>query len=75
MRIPVGVPGGGVQGGGGGWWGVGFPAENEGKGKGVGRVEGVGWGRASMRTHLSKLPFSNLPLSFSPKFFALPRNN
>ena len=43
------------------------------KGKGVGRV-GVGSGMGtdkgtgkSMRTHLSKPPFSVLPFSFSPK--------
>ena len=39
-------------------------------GEGVGRVGGgVGTGKGtgrSMRTRLSKLPFSNLPLSFSP---------
>ena len=71
MRVPIGVPGGGVwgrvQGGGGGWV---FFVENEGKGEGGG--EGGGLGRDRQRNRqvnaqaLSKLPFSNLPFSFSP---------
>ena len=39
------------------------------KGKGVGRVGGVGTGKGtgkSMRTRLSRLPFSKLPFSFCP---------
>ena len=50
--------------------GGGFPMENEGKGEGGG--EGAGWGRDRQRNRqvaaqaLSKLPFSNLPFSFSP---------
>ena len=56
-----------VQVGGRGW----LSLENDGKGKGVGRVgAGVGTGKGtgkSMRTCLSKLPFSKLPFSFSLK--------
>ena len=81
MRVFIGVRGGGVlgrvQGGGGGW----FSFRKCGKrGMGVGRVGGgggvgVGTGKGtgkSMRTRLSKLPLSTLPilpLSFSPKLF------
>ena len=50
--------------------GGGFPVRNEGKGEGGGEGGGgVGTSKAtgkSMRTRLSKLPFSKLPLSFSP---------
>ena len=44
---------------------MGFPLEHKGKGElgGVGTGEGTG---KSMRTRLSKLPFSDLPFSFSP---------
>ena len=48
----------------------GFPLEKEGKGRGGG--EGGGWGGDRQRNRqvnaqtLSKLPFSNLPFSFSP---------
>ena len=70
MRVPIGVRGMGS--GSGGWLGGGFPVKNKGKGKGVGRVGGqVGTGKGtgkSMRKRLSKLPFSNLPFSFSPNF-------
>ena len=47
-----------------------FPLEN--KGKEEGGSEGEGWGRNRQRNRqvnaqaLSKLPFSTLPLSFSP---------
>ena len=70
MRVPIGVPGGGVWGrvqvGGGGW----FSVENKGKGEGGG--EGGGWGGDRQRNGqvdaqaLSKLPFSKLPFSFFP---------
>ena len=50
-----------------------FPVEDKGKkAKGVGMVGG-GWGRDRQRNRqvnaqaLSKLPFSKLPFSFSPK--------
>ena len=46
----------GFRGGGGGVVGRGWEG-------GVGTGKGTG---KSMRTHLSKLPFSNLPFSFSP---------
>ena len=52
--------------------GGGFPLENKGKGEGGG--EGGGWGGDRRRNRqvyaqaLSKLPFSNLPFSFSPSF-------
>ena len=70
------------EGFGGGFRGIGGGVvslwEVRGKGQGVGRVGG--WGGAgkgtgkSMHTCLSKLPFSNLPLSFSPIYvpFLLP---
>ena len=51
--------------GSGGWWGVGFLCKRREKGKGVG-MTGKGTGKP-MRTHLSKLPFSKLPISFSPR--------
>ena len=50
--------------------GGGLPLKNEGKGEGGG--EGGGWGGDRQRNRqvnaqaLSKLPFSNLPFSFSP---------
>ena len=51
-------------------WGVSFPVEDEGKGRGWGGLGGgVGTGKGtgkSMRTRLSKRPFSKLPFSFSP---------
>ena len=71
VRVPIGVPGGGVWGrvqvGG----GASFPVENEGnRGRRWGGW-GVGWGPAKepasqCATRLSKLPFSELPFSFSP---------
>ena len=72
MRFPTGVLGGGVWGqvqeGGGG--GVGGSCKNEGKGEGSGEFGGMGQGPAkkpaSNAQALSKLPFSKLPLSFSP---------
>ena len=71
MGVPIGVPGGAgrgrVQGG-----GLVFLWTMREKGKEVGRVGGgVGTGKGtgkSMRTRLSKLPFSKLPLSLSPNF-------
>ena len=67
----IGVLGGGLRGrvqvGGRGWFLVGMGE----KGKGVGRVGAWGGDRhngtsKSTRTRLSKLPYSKLPLSFSP---------
>ena len=67
MRVPIAVLGGGVWGrvqGGGSLWKI------QEKGKGGG--EGGGWGRDRQRNRqvnaqaLSKLPFSDLPFSFSP---------
>ena len=64
-------PGRGSGSGSGWWWGGwGFPVENEGKrgrrwrgwGGGVGTGKGTG---KSMRTRLSKLPFSDLPFCFT----------
>ena len=68
VRVPIGVPGRGVWGQGGGGE---FSCEKRGEGgRRVGRVGGgVGTGKRtvkSTRTRLSKLPFSNLPCSFSP---------
>ena len=52
--------------------GGGFPVGNQGEGaRGGEGWGGVGTGKGtgkSMHTRLSKLPFSNLPFSFSPKF-------
>ena len=64
LLVPVEGFGVGSRGGGGGD----FPVEDEGKGRGVGRVGrvgGVGTGkRTNARARLSKLPFSNRPFSF-----------
>ena len=74
MRVPIGVPGGGVW----GWVqvggaGGGFPVEIREKGRGGERGGGGGWGGDTQRNRqinaqaLSKLPFSKLlPFSFSP---------
>ena len=65
VRVPIGFLGRvwvRVEGGVGG---LDFPMENEGGWGGVGWGTGKGTGK-SMRTHLSKLPFSKLPFSFSP---------
>ena len=52
--------------------GGGFPVKIRERGKGVGRVGGWGKDRQENRQvnsqALSKLPFSNLPFSFSPTF-------
>ena len=70
MRVPIGVPGEGfgvgfrVVVGGGSLWKI--------KEKGKGGGEGGGWGGDRQRNRqvnaqaLSKLPFSDLPFSFSP---------
>ena len=68
MRVPIGVPGGGVWGrvqvGGGGWFSCGKQGKGDtgwgGHGGGGGLGTGKGTGQ-SMRTRLSKLPFSKLP--------------
>ena len=70
VAVPI-VPGGGdwgrVRGGGGVWV---FLWKMREKGKGVGRVRGWGGDRPRNRQvnaqALSKLPFSDLPFSFSP---------
>ena len=66
VRVPSGVPGKGVwvrvQAGGGEWV---FLWKTRGRGRGWGG-QGVEWGQ-TIRTHLSKLPFSKLPLVVSLK--------
>ena len=72
MAVPIGVPGRGVwgrvEGGGEG----GFSLENKGKRGGEGG-EGGGWDRDQQvnAQALSKLPFSELPFSFSPNHVAM----
>ena len=46
MRVPIGVPGGGVRGRVQGGGGSGFSCEKEGEGKGKGVGWGGGWGPA-----------------------------
>ena len=74
VQVPIGVPAGKVWGRvqvrGGGWLSCGKKGGGE-KRKGMGRVGG--WGRTgkgtgkSIRTRLSKLPFSKLPSRFLPQ--------
>ena len=66
MRVPIGVPGGGVWVRFRGVVGGGFLVKNKGKGKGVGRVGDWQRNRQVTAQALSKLPFSDLPFSFSP---------
>ena len=81
MAVGIGVPGGeGFRVGFRGVAGVGFLLKMREKGKGVGRVGGVGWGGDRQRVNwqvnaqaLSKLPFSKLPFSKLP--FRLPQTN
>ena len=80
VRVRIGVPGGGVWVGFRGWWGgvvsCGKWGKREGGGEGGG---GRGGDRQRNRQvnaqALSKLPFSDLPFSFSPKSARFPCQN